>query len=703
MDSSLNYRRLWLIAWGFGALLAAIAGRLVYIQAIAPVEPMYQSEGTERRIVRPARRGTILDANRAPLVVSDLMVTVRADPLKLGMFAREVADLIAPVLELPPAVVAERLRPSYYPSRESVLVTNQGVITTNLVTVQRLRRNNGVFTNLPYSKWEELETRIEKSRFAEEIQLLTTRSNLDSAFKLQRKQLGWWNVPGLLGAKRARVADVKKIAPRWQYVRTNAVECRANGLYPEFVEVRVYPNAHVAAHLLGFTTNSTDSVPNRVAVKHLGAQGLEQRFDDELQGSHGLLITHQYGSTELVPLRTRDVPALDGLNVRTTIDLSIQSYVEEALDEAVLRLKPKSISAVVIRPSTGDILALANRPTYDPNTRRIPSLDAMLNRAVKVPAEPGSTFKVVTYAAAFNEGVIRLSEMIDCEHGRWNVPGTRRWINDDQGHAMDSVTIEEAFAKSSNVGAVKVGLRMNTNTFVRYIRDFGFGSRTGIECGEFSAFTNLVRGQPHIRRLYGEPSGGIPRWDGLTSSSLPFGYGLYVTPLQTAMAVAAIANDGVLMHPRLVTALEKADGEVVSRFPATPARRVVSSETAKTMRRVMQTAVEDGTGGQAALEEYTSGGKTGTAKKVVNRAYSSTHYYASFVGFLPADEPELVIMVNADEPTTQGRSYYGGKACAPVFNRIATAAASYLALRPSFVTTNGVVMDLSSNRPPHRD
>lgn len=697
MDASLSYRRLWMIAWGFCAGLAVIAGRLVYIQAISPIEPQYVSEGTERKIVRPARRGAILDVNRAPLVVSDLMVTVRADPLKLGMFSGEVAQLIAPILGLPPAVVAERLRPSYYPSRETVVTTNAGALVTNQVTVQRLRRNNGVFTNLPYAKWEELEERLEKFRFTEEVRLQAVRTNLSFAFQQQRQRLGWWNVPGLIEAKRTRAAGLKEIAARYSFVRTNASECRANGLYPEVVEVRVYPNAHVASHLLGFTTNSTDAVPPRVPVRLLGAQGLEQRFDAELQGSHGQLITHTYGSTELVPLRTRDVPALDGLNLRTTIDLNIQSFVEEALDEAVERLNPKSISAIVIRPKTGDILALANRPTYDPNTRRIPTIDHMLNRAVKVPAEPGSTFKIVTYAAAFNEGVAQLAERIDCEHGRWNVPGTRRWIRDDQGHSMDVVSVEEAFAKSSNVGAVKLGLRMNTNTFVRYIRDFGFTARTGIECGEFYAVTNLLRGLPHIRRVYGEPAGAIPRWDGLTSSSLPFGYGLYVTPLQTAMAMAALANDGVLMRPRLVEAIEKPDGEPVTKFPPTVVRRVIGSEAARKMVQVMRSAVEEGTGGQAALEDYSVGGKTGTAKKVVNGTYSSTHYYASFVGFLPAEDPELVIMVNADEPTTKGKSYYGGKACAPVFNRIASTAASYLAIRPSLATTNGVVMSFGPN------
>lgn len=688
---------MWLLSWGFGAAFAVIAGRLVFIQAIAPIEPQFVSEGTERTVPRPAKRGAILDVNRQPLVLSDLMVTVRADPVRLGLFTGEVAEFIAPLVSLPPALVTERLRPSYYPGRETRLTTNAGLVTTNVVTVQKVRRNNGIVTNLPYSKWLELEEQLARHRFVEEAALIRARTNADFEFKQTVKTAGWWNVKAFLQAKKARLATVRQIAPRLNYLKTNANECRVNGLYPEIVEVRVYPNAHLAAHVLGYTTNSvvTNRSQTQLPVALLGAQGLEQRFDSELKGSHGVLVTHKVGNNELVPLRTRDVAPIDGLNVRTTLDLNIQSFVEQALDDAYATLQPKSISAIVIHPKTGDVLALANRPTYDPNTGRIPSLEAMLNRALKVPAEPGSTFKVVTYSAAFNEGLIEPDERIDCENGSWNVPGTKRFIRDDQGHTMDVVTIEKAFAKSSNVGAVKVGLRMNTNTFLRYMRDFGFLTRSGIECGEFSASTNLVRGQLHIRRGYGESGGGLGGWDGLTPSSLPFGYGFYATPMQTVMAVAAIANDGVLMRPRIVASVERGNGDAVSRLEPVQVRRVITGDTAKKMVRIMRTAVEEGTGTQAAMDEFAVAGKTGTAKKVVGGKYSTTHYYASFVGFLPADNPELVIMVNADEPTTKGNSHYGGKACAPVFHQIATATASYLGLKPSLMGTNGVVLNLN--------
>lgn len=689
---------MWFLSWGFGTAFAVIAGRLVFIQAIAPVEPQLAAESTVRTFPRPAKRGAILDASRQPMVLSDLVVTVRADPVKLGPFSGEVAELIAPLVSLSAPVIAERMRPAYYAAREGRPVTNAGVVATNWFVVQKVRRNNGITTNLAYSRWLEMEDRLRKHRFAEEVALLTARTNAEEAYRRTVKQAGWWNLPAYLHAKKERSATLRQINPRLSYLRTNSLESRINGLYPEIMEVRVYPNAHLAAHVLGYTTNGivTNRMQRHLPPPLLGAQGIEQRFDAELQGSHGVLVTHKFGEEELVPLRSRDVPAVDGLNVRLTLDLNVQSFVERALDEAYATLQPKSISAVVIRPKTGDVLALGNRPTYNPNLGRIPSLEAMLNRALKVPAEPGSTFKILTYAAALNEGLIRPEERLDCEHGHWTVPGTRRRINDDQGHAMDVVTVQEAFAKSSNVGAVKIGLRMNTNTFLRYMREFGFLSRTGIECGEFAAATNYARGQLHIRRSYGESPGGLGGWDGLTASSLPFGYGFYATPLQTAMAAAAIANEGVLMRPRIVAALERGDGDVVTRIDPVQVRRVIRKETAGQMVAIMRSAVEEGTGGQAAMEEYSVAGKTGTAKKVVDGHYSTTHYYASFVGFLPAEDPELVIMVNADEPTTKGKSYYGGKACAPVFQQIATATASYLGLRPSLVGTNGVVLNLAS-------
>jgi cell division protein FtsI/penicillin-binding protein 2 len=697
MDTSLSRRRMWLLSWAFAAGFAAIAGRLVFIQAIAPVEPQLAAESTARTFPRPAKRGAVLDAKRQPMVMSDLVVTVRADPVKLGIFGGEVAELIAPLVSLPAPVVAERMGPSYYASRESRVTTNGGVLITNWFAVQKVRRNNGITTNLTYSKWLELEERLRKHRFAEEVALLTARTNAEQSYRRTVKQAGWWNLPAYFHAKKERSATLRQINPRLSYLRTNSLESRLNGLYPEIVEVRVYPNSHLAAHVLGYTTNGivTNRMQRHLPPPLLGAQGIEQRFDAELRGSHGVLVTHKFGDEELVPLRARDVPPVDGLNIRLTIDLNIQSFVEHALDEAYAALQPKSISAVVISPRTGDVLALGNRPTYNPNLGSIPSLEAMLNRALKVPAEPGSTFKIVTYAAALNEGLIQPEERIDCELGHWNVSGTRRRINDDQGHSMDVVTVREAFAKSSNVGAVKIGLRMNTNTFLRYMRDFGFLARTGIECGEFTASTNFSRGQLHIRRAYGESPGGLGGWDGLTSSSLPFGYGFYATPLQTVMAAAAIANDGVLMRPRIVSALERGDGDVVTKIDPVQVRRVIRPESAAQMVAIMRAAVEEGTGGRAAMEEYAVAGKTGTAKKVVDRKYSSTHYYASFVGFLPAENPELVIMVNADEPTTKGKSYYGGKACAPVFHQIATATASYLGLRPSLVSTNGVVLNLA--------
>jgi hypothetical protein len=241
------------------------------------------------------------------------------------------------------------------------------------------------------------------------------------------------------------------------------------------------------------------------------------------------------------------------------------------------------------------------------------------------------------------------------------------------------------------VGAVKIGLALGTNSMLRYIRDFGFTSRTGIECAEAGTSWRIVKGVPTEVAIHGENRGNIPSWDGETPASLPFGYGIYATPIQTAMAAAAIANDGVLMEPRIVRRLVTSDNKTVREYAPRAVRRVIQSSTAHEMVRAMRRVVTAGTGGKAAIADFDVAGKTGTTKKIdpVTRHYSVTGFYASFVGFFPAEHPEVCIVITADEPTTAGKSYYGGKACAPLFARIGQEMASYLALQPT-VGTNVV-------------
>lgn len=684
MNQSSQTRRLWGIVALFCAGFAALAGRLVQVQIIRPAHPAeHSADATLRRVVRAAHRGSVLDVNGVPLVLSQWVVTVRADPAKLGAFAPDVARRVAPWLGLPEAEVLARLQPSYYRQNLTNWVTNGTVRIPQPGQRERMRHNNGIVTNLPLGSWTSLEPLL-TNRYQREIELAVARTNLLVASRQARATLPWWNLSGRFRQTRSLREKLRPLNAEIALVRSNANECRVAGLYPELVEQRVYPLEHRAAHVLGYTTNSLE-VPApgvRLPVKLFGAAGIEQRFDRELQGSHGMIETRRAGGKELVPLRQREIPPTDGLNVVLSLDANLQSMVEDVLDEGVRTLNPKSLSAIVIRPRTGEILALGNRPTWNPNTRSVSSLEALQNRATTQLAEPGSTFKLVTYSAALDLGLITLEQPIDCEGGLWPVPGTRRSIHDDQADHFNVIPAQDAFAHSSNVGAVKIGLQVGTNSLLHYIRGFGFLARTGIECGEASP--------PNLR------------WDGFTPSSLPFGYGLYATPLQTALAAAAIANDGLLMEPHLVLRLTTADGKVVRQFEPRSVRQVIRPETAHNMVRAMRRVVVAGTGKQAALADFEVAGKTGTTKKVdpTTRRYSTEHFYASFVGFFPADNPEVCIMIAADEPSTKGRSYYGGKACAPLFAKIGQEVASYLALPPTTHTNEVTTLVLPAGGTP---
>ena len=622
MNASHQTQRLWGIVALYCVGFAVLAGRLVFVQAIQPARPSeHSTDATLRRVMRPAHRGSVLDANGVSLVMSQFAVTVRADPTKLGGFVPEVARLAAPLIGLPENEILARLQPSYYRQTVTNWTTNGLVRTPQLGLRDRLRHNNGVVTNLPLENWTRLETLLTTNQFRREIELAVAKTNARTAWTNALRTTPWWHLSQRYQLSRTLRERLKPLNQELALVRSNANECRLAGVFPEIVELRMYPLEYRAAHVLGYTTNSLEMPASgvRLPVKLLGAAGVEQRFDRELQGSHGVIETRRAGGHELVPLREREIPPVDGLNLMLSLDANIQAMVEDALDEGVKTMNPKSISAVVVRPRTGEILALANRPTWNPNTRRIPSLDVLQNRAVMQPAEPGSTFKLVTYSAALDLGLVTLDQKINCEGGHWNVPGTRRHIHDDQGDHFNIIPVEDAFAHSSNVGAVKIGLQVGTNSLLQYIRGFGYLARTGIECGEEGRAWYNIKGVPREVAVYGESAGRIPHWDGLTGSSLPFGYGLTVTPLQTAMAAAAIANDGVLMEPRLVRRLVTADGHVVREFAPRAVRQVIKPETAREMIRAMRRVVVAGTGRQAALADFDVAGKTGMPRNGITR------------------------------------------------------------------------------------
>jgi cell division protein FtsI (penicillin-binding protein 3) len=410
---------------------------------------------------------------------------------------------------------------------------------------------------------------------------------------------------------------------------------------------RYYPNGALAAHVLGF-----------VGLDDKGLGGVEGFYNASLTGEGGEIAVTRDARRDA--FSSSEVEAREGESIVLTIDRNIQHVVERTLSEAVARERAKSGTAVVLDPRTGEILALANSPTFDPNgATRIPDA-ARVNQALQYVYEPGSTFKVVAYSAAVEEKLARPDDLIDCQMGSITIFG--RTVRDT--HAHGTLTVTEALAKSSNVAAIKLGMRVGNERLYEYIRRFGFGEKTGVE----------LNGE--TRGILRPPS----KWQKTSIGSIAIGQEVGTTPVQVAAAFGAIANDGVRIAPHLVREVRDAHGRATRRTePKTT--QVVSRETARTIRTMLESVTVKGTAKAAQLEGYTAAGKTGTAQKIdpKTRTYSKSKYVASFVGFAPADEPAVVIIVVIDEPSG---SIYGGAVAAPVFREIAEQVLPYLSVVP---------------------
>jgi len=321
---------------------------------------------------------------------------------------------------------------------------------------------------------------------------------------------------------------------------------------------------------------------------------------------------------------------------------------------------PISASGIVVRPDTGEILAMATLPNFDPNNPGSAQADARRNRVIADVMEPGSTFKVVVVSGALNDRAVTLSDTFYCEHGHFAFAG--RVLHDHESYGV--LSVRDIITKSSNIGAAKIGIRLGENRLYDYIRSYGFGSRTGVP-------------------LPGEVGGILyptKQWSKVSIAQIPMGHGVAVTRLQMAMAMCTIANRGMLMRPMLVDRIEDRNGNVVVKYSPQRVRQVISEPAAECMVSALKTVVSpEGTAPKAMLENYTAAGKTGTAQKAGVGGYLPGKYISSFVGFFPADDPELCIAIVMDEPK---KGYYGGQIAAPVFKQIAESAANYLNIRP---------------------
>jgi cell division protein FtsI/penicillin-binding protein 2 len=579
------------------------------------------------KLIEP-RRGQIKDAKGKVLVASRFVKTVCADPTLIGNFQNEVAKAIAPLLMDPPGdydpsvagrryasdlltfqeKLAEKLRVSLRETSDGRLIQNRYVVLKRKVSIETWDKINQVMANLSLAVDEE---------------------------KLPAKQKSFLR------------------------------NLRSKAIFTERKDdqLRYYPNGKLAGHVLGYVGAIKNEYWGEDALSIAGQSGIEKVFNDYLTGVSGSRQTERYGSKgERFNARSYDNPAESGLNIYLTIDSRIQGIAERALLRGVERHNPDRACVIVTQPITGEILAMASYPDYDPTNPGDYSVEARRNMAVSDAFEPGSTFKVLVAAAALNENIVSMNEVFDCENGAFRFAG--KTLNDTSRHGLMSV--KDILIKSSNIGSAKIALKMGKSTLYDYLLKFGLRQSTGVH------LTGESRGI-----LY--PSS---QWSDLSLTRIAMGHEVSATPLQMTMAMGAIANGGWLMAPKLVKRLEDESGKVISEPDPIKIRRVIQPSVAWAMSSALSEVVSShGTAPRADLEYFQAAGKTGTAQKPSKSGgYANGQYFSSFIGFFPSDNPGVCIGVFIDRPKKGG--YYGGVVSGPVFKEIADETGLYLGITP---------------------
>jgi cell division protein FtsI (penicillin-binding protein 3)/stage V sporulation protein D (sporulation-specific penicillin-binding protein) len=415
---------------------------------------------------------------------------------------------------------------------------------------------------------------------------------------------------------------------------------------------RTYPNAELAAHVLGYIDDATGH----------GMAGMEKTLDRLLVGEPGKRwVERDAKRQEIAAYQTAEQPAVDGDNVTLTIRLAIQHVVEEKLDDIVDTYQPNAAYIIVMDPHSGEILGMGSRPTYDPNDRKTFAPDAVRNRCITDMAEPGSIFKIITLSGAINEGLVGLDTMIDCT-GPWAYAG--HTLKDDEENGP--LPVMEVMAKSSNIGFAKIGLNyLGPQRLYKYATAFGIGQRTDLFGGQ-SETPGLLR--------------PVSKWSALSVTRIPIGQEVAVSPIQMVTALSVIANDGRLVEPHLTKQVADADGNVLQTYAPRTVRQVISPRTAQAVTKALEQVTIDGTAKDIKIPGYDYAAKTGTAQKFVDGAYSHTHFVSSFMGFLPADDPAFVALVMVDDPKT--KKYYGAEVSGPIFANLAAQVAQIMNLTP---------------------
>ncbi len=426
---------------------------------------------------------------------------------------------------------------------------------------------------------------------------------------------------------------------------------------------RFYPNKTLASQLIGFTD-----------IDDNGVEGIEFYCNDDLKGavSRYTVLRDAHGRG-FEAENTADSDS-SGKNLVLTIDSNIQYIAETTLAETVTKFSAKSGMAVVMATGTGAVLALAHFPLLNPNALNEFDQELWRNRVITDPFEPGSTMKIFSAAAAIESGSCSPNSIFYCENGEYRVG--RHIVHDT--HEYGWLSLQQIIKYSSNIGAIKFSTKTGSEHLFRTLRNFGFGTKTGIDCP-------------------GETAGSLAsfkKWTKIDAGTISFGQGISVSALQLIAATSAIANKGIFMKPYVVQAITDRNGRLIKSFAPSEGRRVISEKTAKTLTRIMQTVTtEGGTGVNAALEGYSVCGKTGTAQKIGNNGtYANGKYISSFVGFVPSEHPKVAVLVIIDEPKGQ---HYGGTVAAPGFRNIAQKTLAYMNLSPKS-KTDGLIVSLGS-------
>lgn len=595
-----------LMVFAFGTVVY----RLVQLQVLWRDRLLAAAKDNTRRVIaREPRRGEIRDIRGNLLATSVYVKTVCADPFFAGTNQLQIARALAPLLQTNEAFVYERLLPRVLRTDTN----NQPVIDRHVVLKSRVRLED----------WDKIEQALANLSFGVDETKLKAREKL------------YFN------------------------------RVRGRAIFFEEDQLRLYPSSNLAAHVIGYMGTVTKTTPEGEVNETVGQTGIERLLDKRLRGVRGWRRTEiDKSRREMVNFREEDVAPQPGQHVVLTIDAGLQHIVESELAKGWTNHRPESISAIVVRPKTGEILAMGCYPSYDANRPGASEPENLRNRMIRDCIEPGSTFKIVVVSGALNDHLITLNDVYDCENGAFRYG--KRLLRDH--HPYGLLTVEGIIAHSSNIGAAKIGMKMGPERLFHYVKQFGFGDHTGITLpGEQQGLVNSLR-----------------RWNDYSITSVPMGHEISTTQLQMVMAMSAIANGGKLMRPVIVDRLEDEQGRVLVKVPPQPVRQVVSEEAARLMVQALKTVVgTNGTAKKASLNDHVVAGKTGTAQKSGEGGvgYLSGKFLASFIGFFPADDPDLCISVVLDDPTVGG--HQGGAVAAPIFHEIATRAANHLNMPPS--------------------